>query len=509
MPSADNKRIAKNTLFLYGRMLVVMGVSLYTTRVVLNALGEDNFGIYNIVGGIVVLFTFIQNSLSVAIQRYLSVALGEDNKKKFNEFYSSSFYCNIGISFILILLGETVGLWFLNYKLNIPIESIYSANIVFQLCLVTSIISLLRIPLEAVIISHEKMSFYAYLSIIEAACKLTIAFSISIYTGNRLIFYSILMAILPFCTFLWFYYYSHRILKSKFLFKPNIPNIKSILAFSGWSLLGAIANVGARQGGNIIINIFYGVMVNAAVGIANQVSAAVTSLVGSFQTAFRPQISKSYAQGNKESLNNLVILTSIGSYYILFIFLLPYSINAEYWLKLWLKEVPPYAPSFSILILIYSLIDAAQSPFIFYIYARGNIRNYQLWLGSLIILNIPLSYLFLRIGYSPVCVFIIYVSINFISAIIRLWYIKHIENFPTLFYIKKIVSRMILVTLLTVSLGLIIKSYFSNLQFNFIYSSILIFITCIIIIYLIGLPYNYKFIIKNILLKFLKRKQPV
>ena len=449
-------------------MIVVMLVTLYTTRVVLNVLGETNYGIYNIIGGVVIMFAFLNNAMSNATQRYLSFALGKNDKLLYNRYYSASIISYVIISITILILAETLGLWFVNTKLTIPSERIMASNIVYQFTIITFIINLFKIPFEAVVISHEKMSFYAYLSIIDVILRLLVVFLLKILPGDKLIDYGILMMIVPLGITISFILFCKYKLNCHFV--PLIDKflLKDLFSFSGWTLLGGMANVTARQGGNILINIFFGVSVNAAVGIGNQVNAAISSLVHSFQTAFRPQIIKLYAANDTNKLNQLILRSSTWSYYLLLIMFIPLSLNIKPILALWLVDVPEYAGSFAILLMLYCMIDAIQAPLFFLIYATGQIRTYQLWLSLLLFLNVPVSFLWLKYGGNPLSIFYVYVGINLVSAIIRTIYISNLTKFPSMIYLKSVIYRCLISSVIAGITSYYISQYLNNYKYGYI-----------------------------------------
>lgn len=491
---SDNQRIAKNTFFLYIRMLLTMGVSIYTTRIVLEILGETDYGIYNVIGGVIAMFAFINLALTSATQRFLSYALGSQDQNQYNKIFNNSVSCYVLISVIIILLAETIGLWFVNNKLTIPIDQKYSTNFVYQFTIVTFIINLLRIPFESAIIASEKMKFYAYISVLEAVLKLTIVYLLFIVPGNKLILYSAFMLIIPLSCNIIFQIICNRDLKVSFklAFEPIL--FKKLLSYTGWAMFGSTANVLARQGGNILMNMFFGVLVNAAFGIASQVNAAVAKFVGNFQLAFKPQIIKLYAAKNYSELNSLIFKTSKFSYYLTLIILIPITFNIHPILRLWLTEVPEWTSLFTILLMIYCAIDAIQTPLIVLIYAHDNIRNYQLWLSTLLFLNIPISYILLKHGFPVYTVLCVYVTINFLSAIIRTIYVRFFSNFPSLEYTYKVILPSLLTTI--VAFG---ACYIGLLLSNFIMRIICQFIITSIVIYTIGFNRSEKKYAQNLI----------
>lgn len=468
-------------------MIVVMLVSLYVTRIVLEVLGDEDYGIYNIVGGIVVLVSFINNSLTTATQRFLSYALGQNDIDYSHKIFNNSIICYALISLCIIVLSETLGLWFVNTQLSLPPDRYYSANIVYQMAILTFVINIIKIPFESTIIATERMSFYAYLCIIEAILKLGAVGTLIFIKGDKLIDYSILMMLVSFGCMIAFKIYCSNIIGYKIKFSFNKSIFRDLFEYTGWSMFGGTANVLMRQGGNILMNIFFGVMINAAFGIASQVNNAVSSLVNSFQTAFRPQITKLYAANEKKQLELLICRTSRFSFYLILFIFIPLGFNINPILHFWLNRVPDYTANFSILLLTYCAIDAIQGPLIMLIYAHKNIKSYQLWLSSLIILNLPISYYLLKLGAPPQTVLMVSVILNFITAIVRTWYIKSFSNFAPSLYVKKVLIKSILVLsfslLFCTSVHYIIPQY----DYRWIFSCILCVIIVGFCILLIGL----------------------
>ena len=498
-----NKRIVKNTIFLYIRMLITMGVTLYTSRVVLNILGVEDFGIYNITGGIVVLFSFLNTAMSNATQRFLSFELGKNDIEQLKRTFCMSINAHISIALLVLFLSETVGLWFINSQLNIPTSKMVATNWVYQFSVFSFLVSIIRVPYNASIIAYEKMSFFASISILEAIFKLLIVFLLTISIAQKLIFYSILtFSVILICTIIYKIYCNKHFIITRYNFFWDKELYKRLMSFSAWSMLGGATNIGAQQGGNILLNIFYGVSVNTAFGLANQVSNAIYGFVSNFQLAFNPQIIKYYANKEIDKFNKLIFTTSLFSYYLILIIAIPFLFNTEFILLLWLKNVPSHTVVFCQLMMIYFLIDAIQGPLWMSIYATGNIRIYQIWLSILLILNIPISYFLLKNGHNPCVVLIVRVCLNFISGIARIIYVNYFLNFPSTNYLKAVVLKATIVSLIVLSFSFIAKfSLNGNLNFLLIIISI---ISTIIIIYLIGITKHERIIIINLLQYFKK-----
>ena len=501
-PSSSNKRIAKNTLMLYIRMFLIMAVMLYTSRVILKALGVEDFGIYNIVGGIVVFFSFINNAMIASTQRFLNYELGRKDIEEASKVFSASVNIYLAISIIFLLLAESVGLWFLNTYLNIPPERMNAANWVYQFTIITSIINMMKMPYNAAVIAHERMSFYAYSSIIEAGLKLSIVFLI-VYFADRLISYAILLSVVSFLILVVYIYYCRRtfLICRHLSFAYNKKRYSDIISFSGWSLFGALANVGTTQGINIILNIFFGVGVNAAMGIASQVNAAIYQFVSNFQTAFNPQIIKSYAAKEFEHFKTLILHTSKYSYYLLFILILPVFICCEEVLEIWLGEVPEHAVSFCRLLLIFSLIDALQGPLWVSAQATGKIKSYQLMVSSLILLNLPIIFFILKLYKIAEIALIVRIFLNIITAFARVVYLNRLYSFPIALFFKKVIIVCIVITAITSA-----PSYIIYYALTPNWSRLIITISASLmisasIIYFLGLNRNERNFIKTLIFK--------
>lgn len=447
--SKNNKRIAKNTLMLYIRMLLIMVVHLYTSRVILKALGVEDFGLYNVVGGIVVLFTFINNAMVSSTQRFLNFEIGRKNYSEAQKVFSASLNIHFIIAFVILLLSETLGLWFLNKYIQIPAGREVAANWVYQFSIIVSILNIIRSPYNAAIIAHEHMSFYAYVSIVEVILKLAIVYLVYFFV-DKLIAYSFLMMLVAVIILGVYYIFCKKKYDiCRYRFEYDKQRYLELASFSGWSLFGSLANVGASQGINIILNMFFGVAVNAAMGIANQVNAAVYQFVSSFQTAFNPQIIKSYAAGDRTYFISLIMNTSRYSFLLLFLLALPIYICCPEILSIWLGTVPEYAVEFCRLMLLFLLIDAVQGPLWVSAQATGKIRNYQILMSVLILLNLPITYVLLIFFKNPEIALIVRVAINFITAVARVIYLNHLYDFPIGRYMKDVILKCIMVMVIS------------------------------------------------------------
>lgn len=448
--SANTSRIARNTLLLYVRMAIIMLVSLYTSRVVLNVLGVEDFGIYNVVSGIVILFSFLNTALTNASQRYLSVAIGAGDRKHFLKVFSTSCYLHVVLVLLFIIISETVGLWYVKEVLSVPEGKESLAVTTYHLAIISTSINIIRVPFQATIISYEHMSAYAYISIAEAFLKLIAVSILPIISGVKLILYSELLVGVYVCVLLCFMIYCIITYKIRLVSVSDKKLIKEFVSFSGWNIFGGVGDVAYQQGTNLIINFFCGVSVNAAVGIMNQVKTAVYSFVSNLQVAANPQIIKSYSLGNRDYFYYLVTLISRLSYALMLLFSIPMILNMDYILNLWLISAPEYASNFCMLILIFSLVDSLNGPLWVSMQASGKIASYQVVMSLLLLLNLPLSFYALKSGFAPEIVYLIQIFICIVSLVCRLYFAKKYCSIRIVAYLKDVVFPLLKVTLISI-----------------------------------------------------------
>ena len=487
-----NRRIARNTLFLYIRMLVMMGVALYTSRVTLQLLGVENFGIYDVVAGIVVLFSFIQSALGNATQRFLSYALGHGGSGEAGRVFGMSRTLHLLMAAVVVLLAETLGLWLL-HRMNFPDARREAVTWTYQFSLLTCCVQLVRIPYHSYIIAQERMSFYAWTSIIEAVLKLGAALVLKFYAGDKLICYAFLLLAVTAGMNLVYRLYCRRQFadtRQSCLWAGRF--FREFLTFSGWSVTGSLATVSVTQGLNMIINLFCGVAVNAAVGIANQVMVAITQFLGNFQLAFNPQLVKSEAAGEHAYVMDLVFKTSRLSYYLMLLIALPVFVNCEFLLTAWLGTVPPYAVAFSQLIILYILSDALSTPLWLAIQATGKIWRYQVYSSVLLVVNLPVAWLLLKYGYSPLWIFVFRAALNVVMAALRLYCLRSLIAFRVADYLREVVLKVVIVSLVVVPLPLWMHGQLEEGWLFFLLSLALCEVLAVAGIYLLGLTSGEK-----------------
>lgn len=390
---SNSKRIAKNTLLLYFRMILIMVVSLYTSRIILNELGVEDFGIYNLVAGVVILFSFLSNAMITATQRYLSIAIGKKDEKYIQAVFSTSLLSHFFLIFFIFLAAETIGLWLINAKLEIPADRMSATNFVYQLAILTTCVNIIRIPYNASIIANERMSFFAYVSIVETFLKLAVVWALAITPGDKLVIYSFLLLLVAIVIDIAYWYYCQRfLLANKFYLKTNKKLFVELTSFSVWNLFGGLADIGYKQGTNIILNLFWGVSINAVLGITNQIRNALVPFIGNLQLAVNPQMVKSYALGDYEYFKILVYRISKYSYFLMLIIVFPIIFNIDLILELWLKNPPEHTAIFAILTSVYCLVDSLTGPLWAAMQAGGKIKRFQIVTGICLLLNLPVSY---------------------------------------------------------------------------------------------------------------------
>lgn len=442
--SNNNKRIAKNTLLLYFRMLFMMAVSLFTSRVVLNTLGVEDYGINNLVGGVVAMFSVLSGSMSSSISRFITFELGKGDKKRLKTVFSTGINIQLGMSLIILLVAEAAGVWFLNYKMNIPEERMYAANWVFQCSILTFILGLLSVPYNAAIIAHEKMSAFAYISIIEVTLKLIIVYLLTISPYDRLITYSILFMLVGVLIRLIYGYYCKRHFEEctyHLVYDKAI--LKSMTSFAGWNFLGNGAYMLNTQGVNILMNMYFGVAINAARGVATQVDSALKQFVNNFTTAVNPQITKSYAQGDLSNMHKLVCRSAKFSAFLMMFFAVPIILETDTILSLWLKNPPAYASVFLKWIIISSFMDTVlANSLVTSMFATGDIKKYQIIVTTVGCLVFPLSWLAFQLGFEPQVGYMLYFVIYSILLFVRLYLLRDMVKLPIMMYVREVLFKV-------------------------------------------------------------------
>lgn len=434
-----NSRIAKNTSYLYLRSLVTMLIALYTSRIVLRALGVDDYGVYNVVGGFIAMSAIVTGPVSGAISRFLTYGLGKGDRKHLRSVFSTAICIQLCLGAIVVLLGETVGLWFLTHELKIPPASMTGAHWVLQCSIVAMVLNLINVPYQAAVIAHEKMNVFAYVSVLESVMKLGVAFILMAAPSSRLAIYSVgLMLISLILRIIYGVYCSRKFEECKFKLSFERSMAKELTAFAWWTFLGNTAYMFNTQGASILMNIFFGVVINTAKGIAMQVETAVMQFVNSFTTAFTPQITKSYAQGDKEYMFQLMCRGSKFAVFLLMFFLIPLEFEAPVVLDLWLDEVPEYSVLFVRLSLICSAVMMMGNPFYQGIMATGNIRAFQISVTCVSVWVFPLTWLAYRLGMEPEMFYWVYFIIYNLLIWMRVWFVRRLTGFKMSMFTRRV-----------------------------------------------------------------------
>jgi len=487
----NNKRIAKNTLVLYFRMLFSMIVGLFTSRVILNSLGVEDYGIYNVVGGVVATFAIVSGSLSASVSRYITYELGTGNTGELKKVFSSAVTIQFFLVLVIFLIAETVGLWFLNTQMLIPEHRLHAANWVYQFSFITFAINLISIPYNAAIISHEKMTAFAYISFVDVIGKLVIAYGVYVSPVDSLIFYAIMMTTLSaVLRGLYGWYCKKNFEECRYFFVFDKDLLKKMFGFAGWNFIGASSSILRDQGGNLLINMFFGPTVNAARGIAMHVNSAVLAFVNNFQTALNPQITKKYASGDRDYMMSLIFEGAKLSFYIMLILSLPIIITTPYLLKLWLGIVPDHTANFVRLVLIFSLSETLAGPLVTAMLATGNIRNYQIIVGGIQMMNLPISYIFLKLGYFPEVVLVVAIVVSVCCEMARLCLLSSMIGLPARSFLIKVYLNVILIAILSSIVPVLLNHYLSNDFGSFLLTAILSLLLTCSVIYAVGLNKN-------------------
>lgn len=486
--SANNKRIAKNTMLLYLRMLFVMAVQLYTSRVVLNTLGVIDYGLYNVVGGIVTMFAFLNGAMITSTQRYITFELGKGNLYRLKEVFTTCVQINLFISLVVIILGETVGLWFLYEKMVIPEERFTAAMWVYQLSILTMCVQVMSVPYNSDMIAHERMGVFAGISVIEVVLKLAVVYMLIIGEFDKLILYAILIAIIQLFIRLFYTKYCNKHFPESRLIRAfDKQLVVEMGKFMGWNIWGNLAATLFGTGINLLLNMFFGPAVNAARAIAVQVETAIANFSTNFLMAVNPQITKLYAQNNIQEMHNLLFRASKFTFMLLLVLSLPVMIEAEMILKVWLKVVPDYTVVFLRLLLCIIIVDSVAKPLMTAAAATGDVKLYQSLIGGVLLSIVPIAYVVLKFGGSPESVYLVHLVICIVAFVIRLWVIKPMIKLSLRQYFSSVILRCLIVLMVSLPLCILIKHILPIGILASIMVCVFSIVEALIITYLLGL----------------------
>lgn len=497
--TSANKRIAKNTLLLYIRMFFMLLINLYTSRVVLSTLGIVDYGINNVVGGVITMLGFLTSSLSAASSRYITYDLGKGDMAALKKTFGNILSIHFILAAIVLVLGETLGLWFMSTQLQIPPEREIAAMWVYQFSIFSFILAVISVPYNATIIAHEKMSAFAYISIADAILKLLIVYLLVIIPYDKLIIYAILyFCIQAFDRIVYGVYCSQHFAETHTRLRYDGKLFREIFAFAGWTMNGNLAGIGYTQGLNILLNIFFGPAVNAARGIAVQVQGVCQQFCSNFQMALNPQLTKNYAQGDLDNMHRLLVKSSKFSFYILFFIVLPLTFKAEFVLKLWLGIVPEHTVTFLRLILIVGLLYTLSNPIIVSIHATGKLKKFQLIEGTMLLTIVPIAYILLKFfGIRPEYVFVVHIVVELCTQYARLRIVLPMIDMKLEDYFQSVIKPILLVVILSPWLPYIINATVHGQWISF-FAVCIICVICIFgCVYFIGCTNSERMFIKE------------
>lgn len=496
---SSNKRIARNTSILYFRMLIIMGITLYTSRVVLRILGFEDFGIYNVLAGVILMFTFINSAMSNGTSRYIAFELGRGNSEQLKKIFSATLSIHIVISFVILVLAETIGLWFVYHKLSIPPDRMDAALWVYHFSVISCMITLTQVPYNAAIIAHEKMNFYAYISILDVSLKLFVIYILAIIPIDKLKSYAILSCFVTFIiAVVYRVYCKHKYKECTYTLFWEKSLYKELTHFSSWALLSNFSYLCSTQGANILLNLFFGPIVNAANAIALQVNGAVYSFVNNFRTAINPQIIKSYATGSHDTMQSLTLNGTKYSYFIMLFLTLPIILEAQTILELWLDNVPENAALFVQLVLIYSLIQTFDTSFYATIQAVGRLKENVIFSVGISILVLPVTYFLFKIGYPAKMLFLVLIFlVSILSFFIKPYLLSIIAKIKV-----RIINKHVFIPALKVTMVSIIIPVFVScvLPQSILRLLIVGFVSCLAVsisVYFLGIDVSKRMDLKN------------
>jgi O-antigen/teichoic acid export membrane protein len=457
--NSNNKRIAKNTLLLYIRTIIIMVTALITSRIVLNALGFVDYGLYNVIAGVITLFSFLNSSLGAATSRYLTFELGLHSMERLKTVFRTAFNIHLGLAIIVFVFCESAGLWIVNSVLTIPPERQFASNVIYQFVILSAMFSIMQVPFNALIIAHERMSVFALIGMTNAALQLGVASLITVTGLDRLIFYGALNAGVVAGIYAFYHLYCKYRLDGYSLGRTmDKPLLKEMIGYSGWTLFGSASGMASSAGTNILMNIFFGPAINAANAVAQQVNSAVQSFCSNFTTALNPQTVKTYAAGERMQMKSLIFRGGKFSFYLLMIFLIPVCLETDILLRLWLKNVPEYAGTFTRLILILSLSGCFGMTISTAVQATGKIKYYQITVGGTLLLAFPVTFICYKLGSPPAAAYIGMITTALVAVFIRLVFLKKYLGITLAEYSTKVLWRAFTVLIFSAVLPLLVHT---------------------------------------------------
>lgn len=506
--TSNNNRIAKNTLFLYARMLLGMIVSLYTARIILQALGSEDFGLNNVVGGVIALFSIVTAVLNSATSRFLTVELGREDIPAMSKVYKNSMSLYILLALIVFILEETVGIFLVNYTLSIPDERLLACNILYQTIVLSSVLSLFVVPAGSLIIAYEKMDIYAYLGVGEIIARCIVVYLVMISPIDKLVSLAILNLLVFFVISAIKLIYCKRVFKDVFSFSLewDQPLIRTMLGFSFWNLIGSAAYVLRIQGVNILINVFFGPIANAANAIAYQVNSAVNGFVTNFSTAVNPQITKTCASEQYEQMKNLIFRSGKFTYYMTMMLCFPILFETDFILHLWLGDnIPEYTVTMTRIVLIISMVETFTYSIGCAVNATGNVKYYQIVICNIMLLIFPIAWVLFKLGFPPYYGLIVYLITSVAALIARFYFMGKLLHISPTEYIKKVYSHTIIVSLISLIAPGLLCCFLSDGWSRFLLNLITVEIVNCIAIWTVGLEKSERGFLISAIKRFFKR----
>ena len=505
---SDNKRIAKNTVYMYLRMIITVLIGLYTSRVILASLGFDDYGLYNVIGGIIAMFGFINGAMTNTTSRYITYYLGKNDVKRQWEVFSTSFYIHVFIALFIVFLGETVGLWYVYNKLVVPEGRFTAAMWLYQFTVITTAVNIISVPFNSAVIAHEKMSMYAFIAILDSFLKLGIAISINYAPFDKLIYYGLMILLVHLMDNAIYWIYSTKKFEGVKLIRVFDKSLfKEMFGFTGWNLFGSFSNIFFTQGINLILNFFCGTAVNAARGIAVQVDGLVRQFATNVQTAINPQIIKSYAQSEKERFFTLIFASSRYCFYLLFLLALPISLEANFLLSLWLGNFPEHTVNFIRITLATVTLESLVTPMFMANLASGKVKIYQIVMSVTAFVFIPITFFAIKITGVPESVFICYFILSVVEIIARIFIVHRQVDLPRRRYIKEVIVNIVVVTLLSVVVPVIVHTQMNEGWSRLIVVGVISVLSVGSIVYFIGINRREREYINSFVINKIKRSK--
>lgn len=503
----NSSRIAKNTVFLYLRSIVVLGLTLYTSRIILQVLGVSDFGLYNVVGGVVAMLSFLTNAMQVSYQRYYAYAIGEGNKDKVLQLFHCSLTVQVFLSVVIILIAETLGLWFLNSKMVIDYDRMLAANWVYQASIVSFVLIIIQAPFIAIVTANERMDLFAYISVLDAVLKLGIVYLVKLLGGDKLIVYAILLLLIELTNIILYVILCvNRLNVSSIRFGKDIETVKSLASFGGWGMMDSLAYTLKSNGLNIVINLFFGTIVNAARGVAYQVLSAVNQFIAAFQNSFRPQMTKSYASCDITYLKRIYYSCTKLSYYLIITISLPILLETPYVLQIWLGEVPEHTVAFTRLVLFTAFVSAFANPTSGIAYSSGKIKWFTILVSTVNLLIVPVAYVFLKLGYPAEASMVVSLVLTVLAQVVRLFVVRKLAPMPISEYLKMVMLPTAIYSVFVPIVPIVVMHFIPNQSImRLLIVTLLCVVSSLSLAWTIGLTNYERQFVRSKLTKLIRR----